>query len=182
MTDEKKPVALGVRSPPAGPLPSGDGVGGATVMLESLLGPIAAPPDLVLLWMLAFGLRVGEPLSAGLLTEMTDARLSGEVAKALALVVSVGVGGVFTMEGALLSAEGGVRGGAVVVSILGVFDFGARSAEEATLARGGGSGMPPLLGRAMAALEKSWGTGFSCLLLLLLRLRNPWRIFGGEPR
>lgn len=53
----------------------------------------------------------------------------------------MGVGGVFVMDGALGSPEGGVRGGAVV-SILGGLDLeGVRSDDdEATFAREGGSG------------------------------------------
>lgn len=136
MTDEKKPVALGVTSPPPA---SGVGERGAKVILEGLLGPMLADPDLLRRWVLIF--RRGPLLSelgAGL-EVFHGAVLSGDGGKTVS--GSFGVGGVFTIEGAGIDVSvGGVRGRAV--SSLG--GGRERLSEAAILAAAGGSMMADL--------------------------------------
>lgn len=128
--EEKNPVALGVLSP------SSVGVKGAAVMLESLLGIIAADPDLLLRCTFIIK-EVGLPstLARGL-PPLLGVLFSGD-APTTEVRLSVGVGGVFTMAGADLSLFGGVRGGRV--SIMGGIALALLSGEAILAAAGGSS-------------------------------------------
>ncbi len=102
--DEKK-VAAGLPGETGGPF-SGVGVSGAGVMVESLLGPRVPEPALLLRW----EIMVPGDDASGLDRVLAVATRSGWLG-------SVGVGGVLTMTGVTVSADGGVWGGAFKGSI-----------------------------------------------------------------
>lgn len=143
--DEKKPLFVG-----GGPF-SGVGVKGASVKLESLLGPMLFPePDLMR--------RCDLELPDG------DTVMLGMVGRSVlparpldpwrACVRPGGVGGVLTMAGAAWSPEGGVRGGAGISP--GVLPFRLDGlSEEAT------SGSLGLKGAKGVVLEGSAATSTS---------------------
>lgn len=107
--DEKK-LAAGFPGVAGGPL-SGVGVSGAEVIFESLLGPMAPDPALLLRCAIMFP---GEE-ALELLRER-----GGEVEFLSGCWASVGVGGVFTMTGVVISsAWGGVCGGLRGSSLVG---------------------------------------------------------------
>jgi hypothetical protein len=167
-TDEKNPVEGVVTNTPF----SGVGVRGGTETLESLLGPAlperslrcpgTAEPDACV------------PFDSAV---PVDSDVLGRVGVDLAELGmnrgSVGVGGVLTMAGAGLPADGGVRGGAWV-SIFG-WDLGLVSVEalrleseslglESNLGSGGTGGMSPeVTGRSRS---ESLAADFSGLELL----------------
>jgi len=106
-TDEKNPVEGVVTSTPF----SGVGVRGGRLMLDSLLGP--ALPERSLRCPGTAAPEGGVPFDAVVLAESAVPGLPGvDVAEPFKKKGFVGVGGVLTMTGAGLSADGGVRGGA----------------------------------------------------------------------
>jgi hypothetical protein len=135
--DEKNPEAALAEGELSGPF-SGVGVKGASVMLESLLGP--ALPALPLRWEIIlpsetppFALA-GEPPAASV-----EVRLLGDD-WLLGWERSVGAGGVLTMIGAGFSPEGGVCGGREVsiLPVLGGLD--RRRSETLSFGTFGSSG------------------------------------------
>lgn len=132
--DEKNPAEFGVWTSPI----SGVGESGAGVMLDSLLGPILADPDLVL--RCAFipweeeEEDVPSPAAAG--SEITGGSFLSRC-RAKGFVLSTGVGGVLTMTGPYLSLL--VEGRGCVVSLDGG-SIECFSGEAVVLAAAGGSG------------------------------------------
>lgn len=126
-TDEKKPPCPGV-------VTSGVGVNGAGVIFESLLGPNVTPePDRLRRCDIMF--PEGEVTTFGFVPAPEVGR-SGDFDSLLEnrgepKADSVGVGGVFTMIGADLSVDGGVRGVALV-SIAGILAVRGRSGDDVT--------------------------------------------------
>jgi hypothetical protein len=107
-TVEKKPPDPGVVEPF-----SGVGVRGADVIFDNLLGPKVADPDRILRCEIIFPEADVTTLgfeAAG--SEVSRSRTGEKYGK----LGSVGVGGVFTIRGAMLSPGGGVLG-EVFVSI-----------------------------------------------------------------
>jgi hypothetical protein len=105
-TDEKKPPPPGVVEPF-----SGVGVKGADMIFDSLLGPKVPDPDLILRCEIIF--------PEGDVTALEFVMMGSGIGRSLLVgkrgeLESVGVGGVLTMIGAVLSPGGGVRGAAVV--------------------------------------------------------------------
>jgi hypothetical protein len=133
-TDEKNPPCGFVPGLVAGF--SGVGVKGAEVMLDNLLGPRVADPDRIR--------RCDIILPEGEVTTFEPAAATGEdVIISCAPAedpVSVGVGGVFTITGAVFSPAGGVWGRKLVSIGLG------------TLAVRGRSGVVMLEGRIVSLL------------------------------
>jgi hypothetical protein len=99
-TVEKKPPDPGVVEPF-----SGVGVKGAEVMFDNLLGPSVADPDRILRCEII--LPDAEVMTLGFAVTGSEDPRSRTVSKCGELV-SVGVGGVFTMRGAVFSPGGGV--------------------------------------------------------------------------
>jgi hypothetical protein len=116
-TDEKNPPEPGLDA-----AFSGVGVNGAEVILDNLLGPNALVPDLTRRCDIMFPegeVTTFELVTAGGGSETPRSRADAECSP------SVGVGGVFTIRGAVLSPEGGVIGRTFVSSLLGTLvDFG----------------------------------------------------------
>jgi hypothetical protein len=122
-TEEKNPPEPGVVEPF-----SGVGVKGADVILDNLLGPRVADPDRILRCEII--LPEAEVTTLEFDVAGSETPRSRSVSKCGELC-SVGVGGVFTMRGAVFSPGGGVCGEAFV-SMVWIFAVRGRSGEFVT--------------------------------------------------